>query len=329
MSHFFSRICFNSRGWQEPSGDAAKLEGPKNYVRKYGFGHEEWLLWPDLKIGGWRYGFLQGIENANKRRLSEPFDITLFTIVGKNVRRYVVTIYEVQWLDEALAAHAVKTFEKEGLLKRMREQVQRIGGKVSQLDSTRIPQHLFNVRFRESSIQDHGMQGPPVGDPMFRGRDRYKLFDFAARDRDIVGKGLARRRGHKGPIKPRTVFRSPTPASEYSIEHWKMQKKLVRMLQKKYGKERVIAELDYVDVTVITPTGTQFYEIKSDKEPRSVIRHALGQLLEYAYYPGRKNAQPPKLFIVGRNPLDRPDRLYLNDLKTRFRLDFEYIVVRP
>ena len=58
--------------------------------------------------------------------------------------------------------------------------------------------------------------------------------------------------------------------------------------------------MDFVDVRVQTGTEIVLYEIKCDQQPRSVIRHALGSILEYAYHPVRNHQLPVRLCIVGR-----------------------------
>jgi hypothetical protein len=48
MSAYAARICWNSKGWVVPTGEAADLEsaGPSHttYVQDHRFGHEEWLF---------------------------------------------------------------------------------------------------------------------------------------------------------------------------------------------------------------------------------------------------------------------------------------------
>ena len=168
-----TRICYNSRDWQRPSGDAKELEGPKSYVHQHGFGHEEWLFRSEWNIGGWRYAFLQGVNDSRRSLLAEnrPFDLTLFTI------------------------------------------------------------------------------------------------------------------------------------------------------------EAIIAEEDYIDVSVRTGTELLLFEIKSDLEPRVVIRQALGQILEYAFHPLRAKTLPVRLIIVGRCKLSCNEQIYIDLLCQKFSLPLEYRVV--
>jgi hypothetical protein len=98
-------------------------------------------------------------------------------------------------------------------------------------------------------------------------------------------------------------------------------------LQAEYPKSLVVREQDFIDVSVRTDAELLLYEIKSDLEPRTVIRQALGQILEYAFHPSRHHALPLRLVIVGRRALSTEDKAYLNRLQKDFCLPLEYRVV--
>ncbi len=98
-------------------------------------------------------------------------------------------------------------------------------------------------------------------------------------------------------------------------------------LKAEYPNARIVREEGFVDIVVQTPGKLLLFEIKSDLDPKAVIRHALGQILEYAYYPSRQQSLPVKLVIVGRCPLSPADYNYLNCLKTNFNLPIDYRVV--
>jgi len=72
-----------------------------------------------------------------------------------------------------------------------------------------------------------------------------------------------------------------------------------------------------VDVPVRTQNELMFFEIKSDQAARSVIRHALGQILEYAYHPRRQHALPLRLIIVGRPSPSPDDSVYIEYFKSQ------------
>jgi hypothetical protein len=107
-------------------------------------------------------------------------------------------------------------------------------------------------------------------------------------------------------------------------EHAAMQAKLMQALQQEYPQYPPRREVDCIDVVVETDSEKILFEIKSDLEPRTVIRHALGQKLEYAYHPQRKHEKNLRLVIVGRQKLGRGEAIYLERLRAFFNLAVEY-----
>ena len=108
-----------------------------------------------------------------------------------------------------------------------------------------------------------------------------------------------------------------------------MQVQLMKELAAEYPNASIIREEDFVDVVMRALDEMVLFEIKSDLDPRSVIRRALGQILEYAYYPTRQETSPTKLVIVGRGRLSETDHSYLNRLRQEFHLPIEYRMVNP
>jgi hypothetical protein len=103
-----------------------------------------------------------------------------------------------------------------------------------------------------------------------------------------------------------------------------MQAKLMKELKDEYPGRQVLRENEFIDVSVRTKTELILFEIKSDLDPRSVIRYALGQILEYAYHPLRTHNLPIRMVIVGRRPLTDADEKYLDRLKHAFALPLAY-----
>lgn len=106
-----------------------------------------------------------------------------------------------------------------------------------------------------------------------------------------------------------------------------MQAKLMEELKVEHGEDCVWREADFVDVLVKKANELIFFEIKTDLDPRAVIRQALGQLLEYAYHPSRTGGRPNKLVIVGRTALSTDDQAYLDALCSQFDLPLSYRVL--
>ncbi len=103
-----------------------------------------------------------------------------------------------------------------------------------------------------------------------------------------------------------------------------MQVKLYEALKQEHSDAIIECERDFIDVRVETADRIILYEIKSDLRPLTVIREALGQILEYAFHPSRSHAKTVELVIVGRKPLDTLDAEYLQTLVQQFSLPLSY-----
>ncbi len=136
---------------------------------------------------------------------------------------------------------------------------------------------------------------------------------------------------------PRTPSATASLAArelDINLRHNVLQEALYHRLTGKYGTENVGVELPSgvgtsVDVVVRHKGNFHFYEIKTTQSPRACLRQALGQLLEYAFWPGSQEAI--RLVVVGESALDEEGTEYLRTLKNRFSLPVEYeqIVVQP
>ncbi len=107
-----------------------------------------------------------------------------------------------------------------------------------------------------------------------------------------------------------------------------LQEAFCRKLAKEYGPSAVADEWRCapgvrVDVAVRRPSGFWLYEIKVADSARACIRLALGQLLEYAFWPGSLDGIL-RLVVVGEHELNKAGETYLNILRKRFSLPIEY-----
>ncbi len=324
-----SRLSFNSGGWQRPTGDASRSEAVGTYNRKFGFGHEDWLFRNEWQIAGWRYAFIQGVNKSRKKlvKAGHVIDLTLFTIQRDKRRRLVAKICGMECLDDRQAEDALEEFRRRGWYDTMLQEVQAVGGDATALGAARWASHVLNVRFRlENVILYPRSQYIPAGNRIFQ-LNRYMLYDFE-RNAPATGRAaVGGRLGSTTPPRAQSYRRGGSPPVECSPEHARMQAKLMSELRAVYPEEAVQREENFIDVSVRTPHELILFEIKSDLEPRSVIRQALGQILEYAYHPRREHSLPVRLVIVGRGKPLATDQAYLNRLKADFRLPIEYRVL--
>jgi hypothetical protein len=114
---------------------------------------------------------------------------------------------------------------------------------------------------------------------------------------------------------------------DLDLRHNLLQEALYQLLASKYGKDNVRTEQPsgvgtLIDMVVKMKDEYWFYEIKTALTPRACLREAIGQLLEYGFWPG---AQEPTRFIVaGETPIDKDGQEYLNRLRKRFSFPIGY-----
>lgn len=326
--HYLARISFNSGGWQCPIKNSENRAEEDSYVGENGFGHEDWLFRKDWIIDGWRYGFIQGVNRSHSRLVAEkkPFDLSLFTKDQNKRRRYVARILAVECLSDVDAGIALEAFKARGWHKTMLQEIENVGGNVKALEDTAYAKHVLNLRFKWENIQwFNGDTYASQDDPVYH-LDRYNLSNVARiEEKDITDRST--RLGNDTLPVIRPYMRQSTSAFACDPQHARMQAQLMKELKAQYPHAEVLREEGFVDVTVRTPQELILFEIKSNLEPRTVIREALGQILEYAYHPTRNYTLPVKLVIVGRCPLPNADANYIDRLNEKFNLAIQYRVV--
>lgn len=328
MPHYITRLAYNSADWRRPTADARTQEIGETYNKVHGFGHEDWLFRNEWSIDGWRYGFVQGVGRSHDKlvKAAEPFDLTLFTIPKKPPRCYVATIHHAEVLTDEQADWALEEFRKRGWISTMVEEIRAIGGNEKALGDAKWAKHVLNLRFRWENVT-WADSGDIVreDDPVHK-LHRYNLVTAAP----IVEKykeAWMKRKGSTVALPVVPYMRQSQPFTHCSPEHARMQAKLTEELKSEYPGAQIVAEEDFVDVSVRTDAELLLFELKSDLDPRSVIRQALGQILEYAFHPSRSHKLPVRLFIVGRRALSPPEAEYVAFLKDRFALPIDYRVI--
>ena len=111
------------------------------------------------------------------------------------------------------------------------------------------------------------------------------------------------------------------------LRHNDIQFALGQYLIRRHGKDKVHLEFTTgdgkrVDLAVEKDGHRIYYEIKICVSAQSCIRQAIGQLLEYSYWPGSNQAD--RLIVVGEPELDSHAREYLEMLRNEFRLPIHY-----
>lgn len=117
--------------------------------------------------------------------------------------------------------------------------------------------------------------------------------------------------------------------SRRTIDVFLRQREIQRQLKElllSEGWEQVLLEARIgaraVDAVALRAKEMWFFEVKTAPSVRACIREAVGQLLEYALWPGA--TAPTRLVVVGEPSLGPDARAYLNQLNQRFPIPIEY-----
>lgn len=90
--------------------------------------------------------------------------------------------------------------------------------------------------------------------------------------------------------------------------------------------ENKINKINYVDLAAETKDRQIiFFEIKTHPDARLCIRQALGQLMEYSYFPNTNYAQ--KLVVVGIGDKTKEIKCYIEKLNEKFKISIDYLRV--
>ena len=109
------------------------------------------------------------------------------------------------------------------------------------------------------------------------------------------------------------------------LRHQEIQRRLAEQLADE-GAQRVVLEASLggrsIDAVAWFGDEIIFYEVKTGVTARACLREAIGQLLEYALWPG--STCPARVVVVGEASLDADAEAYLATLNARFPVPVAY-----
>lgn len=153
-----------------------------------------------------------------------------------------------------------------------------------------------------------------------------ELYDKFGRDNGtITNTGKKRKSTRKGTTSRNTKpqRRKGTVSYIASQKHNLLQDALYNRLVINHGKENVILEENYVDIKVMFQSKIHFYEVKSSSYASDCIKDALGQIISYSQKDNDKREK--HLFVAGQYEPNEDEIEYLNFVKKKLNLRFEYI----
>lgn len=324
-----ARICWNTKGWCEPSGRAGKSTNSRAQECQVGYGHEEWLLDLDKLIDGYHYAYLQPIGASRERYVGNKYNISLFTIDSETKKRYWIgTIKDVEVTTKEQSRRAYDIYERNGWLREMEEQLESAGADADDFHGL-DPDSFAVIRFRPRSLSllDEPKEFSPK-DPAVKAT-YYKLFNHEQSPRPLESSGSVFRAGHNA--KKESTRRNRAGGSiSVDLAHNRMQENIYKQLAKKHGKRNVGTERDNVDIKVQDSDGKLiFYELKTQSFIKSCLQEALGQLMIYAFYPNEKRAKKLVLVSPGTGTVPSEVKSFMKMLQKRFSIPIYYQAYNP
>jgi hypothetical protein len=127
--------------------------------------------------------------------------------------------------------------------------------------------------------------------------------------------------------KSSTAFSSAERQLSVTLRHNVLQEELYSQLCVEYGAENVGTEIisgsgGRIDVVVEHGESYTFFEIKVGRSLQGCMREAIGQLLEYSYWPHSRQAI--SLIVAGEPALDSEGREFLEKLQHHFSIPIGY-----
>lgn len=340
METRIARVCWNTNCWVKPSGRKGKARSD-SHEESYGFGHEEWLLDMNKMIGNYHYAFLEPVFKFIEGYVGKSFKMLLYTIDASTRDRYWLGyLDEVEVIGKNEARSVLKNYRKEGWLQQMKADLIRVGLKGGSLVNPPMKEtDLFNVKIHPESLR--GLFQEPLRVPSGHrliSSNRYVLLRVANSDKlpseeEVASKYSFESGDDRRRLLATTAVRTYQGSSvELELKHNELSMAFLKFLQGTYGRESVRREVtaygnSKVDAVAHTSKGDIFYEIKTYNHLKTSIREAVGQLLEYCYYPNAKNAE--ELWVVSDLEPGPQIRDYVKTLKGVLQIRFGYIQFDP
>lgn len=320
MEDKISKICWNTDGWKFPSGSKGKSAASSSFEAKYGYGHEEWLFDRSRVIDGYHYAFLQPLSLKSDKHVGKTYNIFLFTI-NDGIKYFVGKIKNAFCIPKDESKDIYRIYKQKGWLREMVKEIERAGANPKVFTDT-SPEHFFNVKFKFEDVIKPDIPEEISDKDINITTTRYKLLSkpndikFAIEISEDENEGKLKNTNRRNRIY--------NVESSFDPYHDKMQNALCALLKNTYKSEykNVLIEKDRVDIKAKTHADKwHYFEIKTDS-PKLSIRSALGQIMEYSYWPDLERAE--KLIIVSDNAPDSETKRYLAYIRNKFKLPIFY-----
>lgn len=325
-----SRLTYNTNGWIYPSGREGKSK-TNNYESDNGYGHEEWLLDFTKIIEDFKYGYLEPINKNFKKYLGKTFNIFLYTIDSNTKEKFWIgKLNNVEVIDEKMAEEIKTIYKDKGWYQEMKQDLEKLKLINDHLDKWKGAS-LFNVRFKKRDYEKFPERTLISSEDNSVSAYYYVLLNISNEPKiitDADGKFILGRCNPNGRSEATTLTKKFEEKSvQYPFIHHQISRALEETLKKDFDEvyaENKTGFKTCIDLVARKGKKINFYEIKTYNDVRTCIRQAIGQLLEYSYFPNRKNAD--EIFIVTPHEIVDSNMIeYIKNLRKNVGLPINYI----
>jgi hypothetical protein len=330
-----ARVCWNDNNWESPSGFQGKSQakypsGKQTYEGKHGFAHEEWLFDFTKIIDGYHYGRIEPFFTDSGKHIGNTYNLTLYAVNGDERQWYWIgRVENAEVITYEESRRISKIYLEKGWTDEQMAQLSKLKNINLQDYKNWNDTERFNIRFRVTDFKSYDYtplkKGEKVPSEHYNLPERKEAPVFE----NFIG-GLDYTERERGKAKGTITRTYRQTQSEIPNLHRQIQDELVELLRVEYPNDKFYPECrkndlaNRVDIVQVTKGGENiFYEIKTYPSVLHSIRVAVGQLLEYAFYPEQDLCK--KSFIVTHLPANTVELRFLKYLSQKIGHSMEYI----
>jgi len=326
-----ARICWNDERWQRPSGWEGKSTSDQTHEGNYGWGGEEWLFdFEKIYTDGYHYGYMPSIGYRRSTYADQVFDISLFSKNSKTKEYvWVGEIKNLEVIDnEEVLQSVYDYYEEQGWLDEMERQLH-----THNIDTEHfreVSADVFCLRFKPG---DANIYDPPKiihpNDPL-RKKTRYRILMHFEQPPALLEDApfLFTPGGNTDITTGQSSAYRNNPGYQIKHLHNEISLALYQYLGEENGWENIAREQPVhicngsADIVLQRPGGLIFFEIKTYNTWKACVREAVGQLLEYNFFPTGKRAM--EMVVVSSMLPNDQEQTYLKNLRKELRLPLFY-----
>jgi hypothetical protein len=293
------RVCWNSNDWRGPTGDRFGKES--SYVGKNGFGHEEWNFNTSDLIDGMVYGYAYYRPSEGTPQFKSWHDIYFFAIEPDLGRQFVGYYKDARFLSEKERAALKRKFQTSDVLEKRIDELLSLGlptiPTAKRAEKYLVNQFSINIEVAPEDV--HSLPHRRLTSADIGGRDPKRLSRYAKPLFLTHPPSISHRKRAPTPQYKTTGIVGDLTEDGY-LRYTEEQRKVIRPVHKQLSNRfrawlksadatKVVGEASSVDVYCACDGARYLFELKVcfQQNTRLALREAIGQLLEYRFYPGR------------------------------------------